>query len=742
MADTSPKWAPEAPKTTVPPATEKILLKSKEELADLKSKLDIKADPSKQKELDEVEKIFNDKDKIIKITQKSLDALRNDINDADEKINGSLVINDGELIYNEVTPDWVDTPKSAPDTPTVPETSVVPEVNLNRIEGIKIPEDAQETMAKFPPSKRDFWQVIWDKLLDFVAKFWLGDWVAQIRWFNNENLEKKAETAYNMLVWDEWTSLLSQSPLSNIIILEHIWKNEFKKILGQYPTLDFSNKINIEAAFLGKHADKPELAKYHRIYEGMREMCAEFSSTDGLTYNPEARLKQLLSYSRKEEMDINVGNNTPGSAPLFVTSPSWDLWSESETEKILPEKTPQEELTEALDADKELVAAKDKLNIAQNNATLSPEEKTNAIQKAQNELKEAQDKIDTIRDYAKKRIEQQIETDKKWISDAKILSDALWVQIEGARKANKISEVSKLTLEQTSINKKRDLLIGLDKELNSSITQITGNSSAYKIILLLQSAYVERKNTSDAINLINSSSTDIDQIEMTKLDEFEKDITTLLNQTNDKTQIFTINDIEGFQKKRRELEKNMSELMRKKDTTEDPLLKAKIISIEGKNWALRNNFSSRGILGADPIKPDYDEAGVDWNEKLSDISVINPLALLGYSEDKKTAYIEVKNFGKDKKSWILRLRTDTNDTNASFYNFSESEGEKDWSPESKNTRIQQVERDAWDWSFRTIELDGTWLWTEAWTDHDLDWKDKNITWASQIKEKLGIDLWV
>lgn len=60
-------------------------------------------------------------------------------------------------------------------------------------------------------------------------------------------------------------------------MLDHIDKNAFKKILAQYPNLDFSNKRNIEAAFLGKHADKPELIRYHRIYEGMRKMCNELS---------------------------------------------------------------------------------------------------------------------------------------------------------------------------------------------------------------------------------------------------------------------------------------------------------------------------------------------------------------------------------------------------------------------------------------------------------------------------------
>jgi len=152
--------------------------------------------------------------------------------------------------------------------------------------------------------------LIRDAIVNFIAGF-APEWAARIRGFTNSNMEKRAEASYNVLNGDEMRNTLSNSPLSSIIVLDHIDKNDFKKILSQYPNLDFSNTQNIEAAFLGKHSGKPELIKYHRIYEGMRQMSGDLSGTDSMSYNPEERLKELLNYSRDETMDANISFNTP-----------------------------------------------------------------------------------------------------------------------------------------------------------------------------------------------------------------------------------------------------------------------------------------------------------------------------------------------------------------------------------------------------------------------------------------------
>ncbi len=101
----SPTSAPEAaPISPVTAPAEKITLDTKDKLSDLKSKLEIKSDnSSQQKEIAELEKIFTEKkDQITTISRASLESLKRDISDSDEKITGKIDVNkEGELVYAE-----------------------------------------------------------------------------------------------------------------------------------------------------------------------------------------------------------------------------------------------------------------------------------------------------------------------------------------------------------------------------------------------------------------------------------------------------------------------------------------------------------------------------------------------------------------------------------------------------------------------------------------------------------------
>jgi hypothetical protein len=65
---------------------------------------------------------------------------------------------------------------------------------------------------------------------------------------------------------------LKESPINTIIRLDDITEREYRQILLEHNDLDLSIKENVEAAFLGKHADNPKYKKYHQIYLGIEDM--------------------------------------------------------------------------------------------------------------------------------------------------------------------------------------------------------------------------------------------------------------------------------------------------------------------------------------------------------------------------------------------------------------------------------------------------------------------------------------
>ncbi len=340
------------------------------------------------------------------------------------------------------------TPETEKNTETIDKTAPeVPEVehNLPPLENVNIPENVQEEMAKYSPKPGNIGKFVQDFILNFMAGF-APDWVAKVRWFGNATLEKKADAWYNTLVSDESRALLEGSPLSNILILDHIEKNDFKKILAEYPTLDFSNKTHIEAAFLGKHASNPNLIKYHRIYQGMGEMQTELSNPESIGYNPEERLKKLLSYSRQEDMEIEkyepTISITPQQEQVPMNSSSPEVQKELMTQateldealakaRAMPEWTTEEKTVkeEAMKNAQEKIEKitkkaenwRQELGTELTNLEKEQENKNKEIEKVRNKnIQPSEPDYDKVQEEIKRLEEEQKTTDLKIIELKKI----------------------------------------------------------------------------------------------------------------------------------------------------------------------------------------------------------------------------------------------------------------------------------------------------------------------------------
>jgi hypothetical protein len=175
---------------------------------------------------------------------------------------------------------------------------------------------------------------------------------------------------------------------------------------------------NVEAAFMGKHADNPKYKKYHRIYLGIEHMAEEINGK-GEAYNPTVRFSQLLRYSKGNVDDAEEPvYDTPD--PLAATNQPIITPLTPEQEKKAEQDKRLNELQEARKADKE---AADSTNPDQGKAM----DQVNLIKKnAAQEIKEIYNKLQKNLETAKdeRTIDQNLLTsstgDKKKEIDAKI----------------------------------------------------------------------------------------------------------------------------------------------------------------------------------------------------------------------------------------------------------------------------------------------------------------------------------
>ncbi len=172
----NPPSAPaEAPKPTASPAAApevKITLKAKDELADLKEQLGVKADETaKQEEWKVIEaKFAENKDKIKEISQKSRDTLKKDIEDPDNKINGVLDVNaDGELVFNETK---ADAEAAKPEEKIKKDVKELILVDMSA----KISDETQKNIAELKTQDKPRWYAFVEMLskIPFIGSFFTG----------------------------------------------------------------------------------------------------------------------------------------------------------------------------------------------------------------------------------------------------------------------------------------------------------------------------------------------------------------------------------------------------------------------------------------------------------------------------------------------------------------------------------------------------------------------------------------
>jgi len=685
MANAPQQKAPETAPATPSAASEvKITLNTtKGKLVDLRQRLGVEGvvDPKKEKEIKDIEKRFEaDKDKILTISQKSIDALKADINDANEAIDGKFDVKpDGELIFEA----------KADAEPAKPEAPIEKKIEKELIKvdmSAPLPDETKKNIEELKTQDKPGWYAFVELLskIPFIGSFFAG-----FLWLNEGEKPEDINRDINMI-----GTILTKTS-GNTSLMER---------LGKWM---FSEKKSLISAI----RSQPELLRGPNIDpKRLQIYLAHVLQQEPITWSDiyGFLVGQITSYPAS---DVNLSgvtqaeNTTPSSAEVAPSA----LLVVPNSPDMLANK-----LTEAQKADKDLEDAK----------KIAPE-----TEDSKKKVIEAQSKVDEIKKYAKDEIKKHMdETDKSIASierDVSTKESNLVIE----RKANPTSEqTTKIEQELVKIKEKKTNLDTTKTDIAKFNLEITDTSIAADAVLTLnkvmksveigeRTAAHESKDETEIWPKIAKISATIKEIQDIKGDSGKK--------------MLSVTNIDSLNTKYKQILSDMVEVKRLSDAG-SPELKQKVQTIKDQIQKITDYLGTKFI--ASEIKAKYNESVKDWSEKESDITTIEPVAILWYTADKKTAYIEVTNFGAGKASWVLRLRSDTTDTNTSFYHFSDAE--KEWSPENKNMRIQQVESNAMDYNFRTIELD----WTGYIYDDDLDWRKKDFPWVDQIKSKLGIDL--
>jgi len=175
MANAPQQKAPETAPATPSAASEvKITLNTtKGKLVDLRQRLGVEGvvDPKKEKEIKDIEKRFEaDKDKILTISQKSIDALKADINDANEAIDGKFDVKpDGELIFEA----------KADAEPAKPEAPIEKKIEKELIKvdmSAPLPDETKKNIEELKTQDKPGWYAFVELLskIPFIGSFFAG----------------------------------------------------------------------------------------------------------------------------------------------------------------------------------------------------------------------------------------------------------------------------------------------------------------------------------------------------------------------------------------------------------------------------------------------------------------------------------------------------------------------------------------------------------------------------------------
>lgn len=355
MNATGPTSAPEAASSSpiIAPA-EKITLDTKDKLGDLKSKLEItSANPIQQKEIAELEKIFTEKkDQIITISRASLESLKGDINDSDEKITGKIDVNkEGELVYTEtpISPEKETSNDASASTAEIADS-------LPKIEN-QVPPQYQNEIKNYIVDHGSFSGMVMKWLSNWITEIikWIKgffatfgiedeeqkkDALAQINGFENAEEERRVTTSVKAL---KSSPITKWPPLSDVLKISHISDEDLTKILKDHPGIDFSNNKNIEAAFDGSFlpSEKTSKMRYLRIYETLRNV--HENSYEG--YKPKEIFTELLAGSANTWLDeyIPESESTSGKSVIApLGNPPEQAPVSAETQELETEKLSKE----------------------------------------------------------------------------------------------------------------------------------------------------------------------------------------------------------------------------------------------------------------------------------------------------------------------------------------------------------------------------------------------------------------
>jgi hypothetical protein len=212
--------------------------------------------------------------------------------------------------------------EEAPPTPS-PEPAEAIEDFLPELD---IPEEIPAIPSDYVSKNKPSWfESLIINILEKIGLSSVANWLTMrtMGYKSERQMKYTRDSMNNMLA-------IKESPISSIIRLDDITEREFREILGNHNDIDLSIPENVEAAFLGKHANNPKYKKYHRIYKGIEDMAGTISGAWEGNYNPIERLDELLWYSKKTEFDPEYPEKEDTTALIAATATPEEEASESE----------------------------------------------------------------------------------------------------------------------------------------------------------------------------------------------------------------------------------------------------------------------------------------------------------------------------------------------------------------------------------------------------------------------------
>lgn len=333
-------------------------------------------------------------------------------------------------------------------TPTEPAPTGTPEAAEEAVPEVLLPEPT--ISEDLVPPNRDYVSKKPGTVLDnFILKFfghipWVKKWRLG---FKTEKEMTYTESSMSNILAVRW------APVNALINFNDLSIRDFRDILGQFGRLDFEVKENVEAAFLGKHADNPKYKKYHRIYNGTGDL-ADKVTRNWDAYDPVERLTKLLENSEKSEFDPDYTSEeaapTRNDAPVLATT---------EEAAQTPEEAEAEMLRTASKMDDRVTEAEKKLKEAE------------AIPDNPWAIAEAETELESARKEVKKNIEDVKLTLDERISEVKeVQKDTTDIQIPMAER--KLAEAQVALQANPEDETLKSNVAKAQKELNSMKTVV------------------------------------------------------------------------------------------------------------------------------------------------------------------------------------------------------------------------------------------------------------------------------